>query len=398
MASFDNSNAVRYENTRLTDYSDDRTLHRSRMDLSLILLTMLLLIVGLVMVLSSSYASAYYSTVNSNGEGANATYQFLRQVMFALVGLAAMLMLSRLPVRVFRRWAYVALVVATVALALVLVFGKEVNNAKRWIQLGSSFRFQPSEIIKTAVILAFARLTVEQGPKKMRTFRYGILPFLVVLGIICLLLQREPHYSAIIIMLAIGLVMLFVGGVRLGWFAAAGVGGAGLLYIASQTVSYVKERIQAWQDPYSVASGAGYQIIQSLYAIGSGGLLGLGIGNSRQKYLYLPEESNDYIFSVVCEELGFIGALLIIALFMLLILRGYWVALHASDRFGMLVAVGITTKLALQVFLNIAVCTNFLPCTGISLPFFSYGGTALIMQLAEMGILLSISRDIPEKG
>lgn len=158
---------------------------------------------------------------------------------------------------------------------------------------------------------------------------------------------------------------------------------------------YASTRITTWRDPFASTSDEGYQIVQSLYSIGSGGLTGLGLGQSRQKYLYLPEEHNDFIFSVVCEELGFIGALLILTLFALLIIRGYWIALHSTDRYGFLVAAGITTLLAIQVILNVAVVTNLVPCTGISLPFFSYGGTALLMQMAEMGIVLSISRDLP---
>ena len=157
---------------------------------------------------------------------------------------------------------------------------------------------------------------------------------------------------------------------------------------------HASSRVQTWLDPFSDTSGDGYQIVQSLYAIGSGGLLGLGLGQSRQKYLYLPEEHNDFIFSVVCEELGYIGAILILALFAVLIVRGYWVAMHARDRYSSLVATGITTLLALQVFLNVAVVTNLIPCTGVSLPFFSYGGTALLIQMLEIGILLSISRDV----
>ena len=176
------------------------------------------------------------------------------------------------------------------------------------------------------------------------------------------------------------------------------MGGAGaLLLIAGKFVPYVHKRIVSWRDPFADTSAAGYQIVQSLYSIGSGGFLGLGLGQSRQKYLYLPEEHNDYIFSIVCEELGYVGAVAIFILFALLICRGYWIAAHSPDRYSFLVGVGITTLLSIQVFLNIAVVTNLIPCTGISLPFFSYGGTALLMQLGEMGIILSISRDIPTK-
>ena len=188
---------------------------------------------------------------------------------------------------------------------------------------------------------------------------------------------------------------MFVGGVKKGWFIAGIIVVGVLGWLIITKVGYSSTRIATWRDPFSDTTGTGWQIIQSLYSIGSGGFLGLGLGNSRQKYLYLPEEHNDFIFAVVCEELGWVGAVIIIILFMLLIIRGYWLAMHARDRFGTLVIVGITTLLALQVFFNIAVVTNFIPTTGISLPFFSYGGTALVMQLAEMGMILSVARQNP---
>lgn len=199
--------------------------------------------------------------------------------------------------------------------------------------------------------------------------------------------------SGTLLILAGAAAVLFAAGIHLGWFAA-GAGALGLLIVFMMS-GYQSTRIQVWRDPWAYPKDGGYQIIQSLYAIGSGGLLGLGLGKSRQKFLYLPEPENDFIFAIVCEELGLVGACIVLALFALLIVRGYWIALHARDRFGALVVVGITTLLAVQVFLNISVVTNFLPTTGISLPFFSYGGTALMIQLAEMGIVLAVSRQIP---
>ncbi|MDO4750302.1 MAG: FtsW/RodA/SpoVE family cell cycle protein, partial [Eubacteriales bacterium] len=249
---------------------------------------------------------------------------------------------------------------------------------------------------KIAVILFFASLICKNG-SRMRTFRHGILPFAVVLGIIVGLLVFEPHLSASVIILGVGAVMLFLGGVRLYWFVGGGILLSLAAFILIRFFPYASSRITTWQDPFSDMQGAGWQIVQSLYAIGSGGLLGLGLGQSRQKYLYLPEEHNDFIFSVVCEELGFIGAMLILALFALLIIRGYWLAMHSRDRYSFLVGCGITTLLAIQVILNVAVCTNFIPATGISLPLFSYGGTALLIQMAEMGIVLSLSREIPTR-
>ena len=391
MASLANpsQSAIRYENTRLRDYTADNTIERGRADLSLIMITLLLLTIGVVMVLSASFASAYY---NKSG---NATYYFVRQAIFALTGVAIMVMASRLPVNVYRRFSGPVLLLSIALLVVVLVIGKLTNGATRWINLGFT-TFQPSELAKLGIILYFSSMICHYK-EKMRTFRYGILPFLIILGVIVFLLALEPHISGILIITAIALVMLFVGGVRLGWFVGGGLSMGALLLLAYAAFGYVRDRIEAWRHPFLDPTDTGYQVVQSLYAIGSGGLLGLGLGNSRQKFLYLPEEHNDYIFSIVCEELGFIGAVLILALFAVLILRGYWIAMHARDRYSMLVGVGITTQLALQVIMNVAVCTNSIPCTGVSLPFFSYGGTAMWLQLGEIGILLSISRDIPER-
>ena len=233
--------------------------------------------------------------------------------------------------------------------------------------------------------------------EKMQTFRYGVVPFALILLVICGLVALEKHFSCILILLTIGASMMFLGGTDLKWFGygAIAVGVFAFLYL--KFMGYASARVTAWRDPDSDPAGDGYQILQSLYAIGSGGLMGLGLGRSRQKYLYLPEEHNDYIFPILCEELGFVGAMVVLVLFMLLIIRGYWIAMHARDRFGALMAAGLTTHLALQVFLNIGVVTNFLPATGISLPFFSYGGTALLIQLFEVGLILSVSRQNDNK-
>ena len=220
-----------------------------------------------------------------------------------------------------------------------------------------------------------------------------LIPYIIILGVIVLLMMREPHMSGTLLILAGAAAVLFAAGIHFGWFAAGGAV-LGVLVVAMMS-GYQSTRILVWKDPWSYPRDGGYQIIQSLYAIGSGGLTGLGLGKSRQKFLYLPEPENDFIFAIVCEELGLVGACVVLFLFALLIIRGYWIAIHARDRFGALVVVGITTLLAVQVFLNISVVTNLLPTTGISLPFFSYGGTALCIQLAEMGIVLAVSRQIP---
>lgn len=354
------------------------------LDLPFLGLTVLLTALGLVMIYSASYARALYETGDS-------AYFFKRQLGFALVGIGAMLAISRVRPALLRKLAFPVLGLSVLFLVLVFVpgIGQSENGATRWIRLGISF--QPSEIAKLGVILSYAAMISSFG-EKMETFRWGILPFGAILMVIVVLLRLEPHNSAIVIIACTAGAMLFLGGVKYRWFVL----GASVMLLGGVLLlgagGYEASRITAWQDPFSDPTDDGYQILQSLYAIGSGGLLGLGFGQGRQKYLYLPEEHNDYIFSIVCEELGLVGAVSILLLYALLILRGYWIAMHLRDRFLALTVAGITTLTALQVFFNIGVVTNLLPSTGISLPFFSYGGTALLIQLGEMGIILGASR------
>jgi len=356
----------------------------SIVDLPFLLLTLLLTGLGLVMIYSSSFARALYETGDS-------AYYFKRQLVFSLLGAGELMAVSRIRPELLRKLAFPILGASVLLLILVLVpgIGQSENGATRWIRLGISF--QPSEIAKLGVILSYAAM-IAAFQEKMETFRYGIAPFAAILAVIVVLLRLEPHNSAIVIIACTAGAMLFLGGVRYRWFLLGG----GLLLLGLAAVlgagGYEAGRITAWRDPFSDPADSGYQIIQSLYAIGSGGLLGLGFGQGRQKYLYLPEEHNDYIFAIVCEELGLVGALAILLLYALLILRGYWIAMHVRDRFLSLTVAGITTLTALQVFFNIGVVTNLLPSTGISLPFFSYGGTALLIQLGEMGIILGASR------
>lgn len=381
---------MRYDSARLADFSHVSGRKKAKgWDTSFFVLVLLLLSMGLVMVLSSSYARAYYDP--GGVTGGNAIYYFVRQLFFALLGLGAMLAASRLPMHIYRRYAPAFLVFVLVLLALVPFVGVKANGARRWLGVGG-LTVQPSELAKLAVVLSFSFLICKfRG--RMRSIRYGIMPFAGILVLIVALLVLEPHFSASVIIVAIGGVMLFLGGVRLVWFVSAfGAAAAGIAVLLT-FFPYASGRINTWRDPFSSPSDEGYQIVQSLYSIGSGGLSGLGLGGSRQKYLYLPEEHNDFIFSVLCEEMGFIGAALVLVLFSLLILRGYWIALHSPDDFSFLVTAGLISLLAIQVFLNVAVVTNLIPCTGISLPFFSYGGTALLIELFEMGIILSASRE-----
>jgi len=340
-------------------------------------------------VLSASFARAYYAPDKK------ATYYFARQLFFAVTGCGIMYLVSLFPIDILRRWSFPLLAATAALLFLVLVAGTEANGATRWFSVGG-ISFQPSEIAKLAVILFDARLIcLYRG--KMHSFRYGVLPFAIVAFSIVGLLVLEPHLSASIIILGITAAMMYMGGTSMKWFFIIGGLALGGIAVMAFGMDYSSDRISAWLDPFADSSDTGYQIVQSLYSIGSGGLSGLGLGQSRQKNLYLPEEHNDFIFAVVCEELGFIGSAAILCLFALLIMRGFWLALHCRDRYHFLVCGGISALLAIQVILNVAVVTNLVPCTGISLPFFSYGGTALWLQLGEMGIILSASRSVAGK-
>lgn len=355
-------------------------------DLPFLALVLLLLTLGLVMLYSASYAQSEYDT----GYAISTRY-LQKQAVCAAIGLVAMFFFSRIPAMLWYRLAWPLYAVSIVLLLSVLVIGEEVNGAKRWINL-AGLQFQPSEIAKFTMILLFSRLTRGFGTKA-RQFRYGVLGFGLTLMGILVPLALEKHLSAIMLMGMVAVVMMFVAGTSPKWLLAGAGGAAVFLVVYVSLMGYAGDRITAWLHPELDPGDTGYQILQSLYAIGSGGLFGLGYGKSRQKYLYLPFQYNDYIFAVICEELGFVGALGIMALFAMLILRGYWIALRASTRFSTVLAAGLTTLIAVQTVLNLCVVTNLLPSTGIALPFFSYGGTALAVNLGEMGIVLSISRE-----
>jgi cell division protein FtsW len=301
-----------------------------------------------------------------------------------------MVILSRIPPLFWLETAWPLYGISIVLLLCVLLFGQSVNGAKRWIQI-AGIQFQPSEIAKFTLIVLFARLTRGFGPSA-REFRYGVLGFGGALLGILIPFALEKHVSAIMLMRMVAVVMMFVAGTHPKWLALGAAAAVVFVIVYVSFMGYAGDRISAWLHPELDPSDTGYQILQSLYAIGSGGLFGLGFGKSRQKYLYLPFQYNDYIFAIICEELGLFGALLIMVLFALLILRGYWIALQAPDRFSTVLAAGLVTLIAVQTILNLGVVTNLLPSTGIALPFFSYGGTALAVNLAEMGIVLSISR------
>ena len=365
---------------------EDRRNVGETVDYPFLILILLLLGVGLAMLYSASSAQSMYDT------GYEISTKYLqKQAVCALLGLIAMYFFSRIPADVWYRLAWPIYGVSILLLLSVLVIGQEVNGAKRWVSIGG-IQFQPSEVAKFAMILVFARLTREYGPDAKK-FRFGVFGFGVTLLGILVPLALEKHLSAIMLMGMVAVVMMFVAGTSPKWLLA-GAGAAALFVLVYITfMGYAGDRVTAWLDPNSDPGDTGYQILQSLYAIGSGGLFGMGFGRSRQKYLYLPFQYNDYIFAIVCEELGLIGAGFIVILFLVTILRGYWIALKASTRFSTVLAAGLTTLIAVQTILNLCVVTNLLPSTGIALPFFSYGGTALAVNLGEMGVILNISRE-----
>ena len=370
---------------KLRAKEDRRLRAEERVDYPFAILVLLLLTVGLMMLWSASYAQSEYDT------GYESSVRYLtKQAACAAIGLAAMYVFSRIPAGVWYKLAWPLYGVSIVLLLSVLLFGQEVNGAKRWINI-LGIQFQPSEVAKFAMIVLFARLTRNYG-RDAKTFRYGVLGFGFALLGILVPLALEKHLSAIMLMGLVAVVMMFVAGTRMKWLLA-GAAAAGLFVVVYiSLMGYAGDRVTAWLHPEKDPGDTGYQILQSLYAIGSGGLFGLGYGKSRQKYLYLPFQYNDYIFAICCEELGLVGALAIVALFAATILRGYWIALRARDRFSTVLASGLITLIAVQTILNLCVVTNLLPSTGIALPFFSYGGTALAVNLGQMGILLSISR------
>ena len=360
---------------------------RGKIDATFLVLVLVLLTVGLVMLFSASHAYAFYNEGNS-------FYFIERQLVFAVIGVAAMLFASQINHKFIQKWAVLLYIAAVGLLLFADIFMRDQYGFARWIYIGN-FSFQPSEIAKFAIIVLFAHLAATNA-SKMQTFRYGVLPFGIALGIVALLVVLSRHLSGTVIVGALGIAMMWFGGTRFRYFGALlGLGAAGvaLIIIFPQFMAYTGDRVQVWLDPYSYYHEGGFQTIQALIAIGSGGIWGAGLGNSRQKYLYIPEPQNDFIFPVVCEELGFIGASAILLLFALLVARGFMIAWRCPDKFGSLLAAGCVTHIGLQVLLNIAVVTNTIPNTGISLPFFSYGGTALMMTLGEMGIVLSVSKN-----
>jgi len=369
------------------DSAKSIAIKRGKVDIVFLGLVLTLLTVGLVMLFSSSYAYSYtyYGT----------SYRFIiRQAAFAVVGLGAMFVCSRIPYHFWRKMSWIIYAIALGLLAFLLAVPPMLKgmDVKRWFAIGS-FSFQPSEIAKFAVIILFSHL-ISINYKQMDKFR--VIAFLVILlAVPCILVVLEPHLSATLLIFIIGVVLMIIGGLKWPYIVGGlGIGAVGAaVAMLTGIVGYGSDRIKYWLDPWADPLDKGFQTIQSLLAIGSGGLMGKGLGKSIQKQLWVPEPHNDFIFSIVCEELGVIGATIIVLLFCALVWRGFTIAMKSTDKFGCFMAVGLSFQVGLQAILNILVVTNTIPNTGISLPFFSYGGTSLVLLLAQMGIVLSVSRE-----
>lgn len=357
-----------------------------RIDTVFLSLVLILLTIGLVMLFSASYAFSYTHYNNS--------YRFiLRQGGYALFGVFMMFVFSKIDYHIWRRFSWVIFGISTLFLIVLLILPPMVQNmgVKRWFVIGP-VNFQPSETAKFALIVLFSTL-ISANYKQMRRPAF-VFTLLGILAVTCVLIVAEPHLSATILIFLIGVVLMVVGGLQMRYIIGGGLlaGGGVAALLLGGVIGYGSDRFKYWINPWLDPANKGFQTIQSLLAIGSGGIMGRGIGQSRQKYLWVPEPHNDFIFSIVCEELGLIGAMVIIILFALLVWRGFTIAMRSPDKFGSLLAIGLTFQVGLQAMLNIFVVTNTMPNTGISLPFFSYGGTSLVLLLAEMGIVLSVSR------
>ena len=390
------SSSAKKKKNRSGDFikSSDIVRVRGGIDRPMLVIIVLLLCFGSVMVFSASYAFSYQKYGDS--------YHYIKQhLLYAGVGLLAMAAAIRFDYRWMRKITIPVFLAVSGLLVLTPMVGLVKNATRRWIVIGG-IRFQPSELMKLALVLMLAwyfsryQKYVTDYSNFTRSSIYGIaIPFGIVV-FVCILIALESHFSCMIIMFLIGAVVIFAGGARKIWFLIAGGGAAVAAAFAISLSGYARSRVDVWLHPEKYMTGTIddkiYQTVQGLYAVGSGGFLGVGLGNSRQKHLFVPEPQNDFIFSIICEELGFVGAMAVLILFLLFTWRGFYIALKAPDTFSSLVVVGIVSKTTIQAILNIAVVTSVIPNTGISLPFFSYGGTALTMLLGEMGIVLSISR------
>lgn len=358
---------------------------RTRPDLILLGAVLALLAIGVVMVYSSSAVKGYLQFDDP--------YHFLKmEALWVVLGLAAMYICMRIDVQLLRRWVKPVLITAIVLLILVKVpgIGRKVNGADRWIGLGP-LSIQPSEVIKLAMILVMAQI-MAVDPYRIRSFRRGLVPVLGLLAVVAGLIMLQPDLGTTLAIAGTTFFMLIAAGARASHLVSLGAAGLGLVVAAIAAAPYRMRRILAFLDPWADPSGKGYQTIQALLALGPGGLFGLGLGQSRQKFLYLPENHTDFIFAMIGEELGFVGAVIVVLLFFLVAWRGYKVAMGAPDAFTGLLAVGLTSMVIIQAMINMGVVSGLLPVTGITLPFLSYGGTSLVFSMIGAGVLLNISR------
>lgn len=373
----------------------------AEVDITFFGLIIVLTVFGLAMMFSASYAAS----MQENGDG---YYVFKRQLLCALLGMVLMFVSSYLDYNFFfnTKITYLLFIASLVVCMYTAINGVDVAGAKRWIKIGS-ITFQPSELLKISFIIIFAYILSVNFQKFEKSKKYVIVPFMMIFGAVFIVLLLQRHMSAVMLFTIIGVAMMFASGMPakrfwqfIGICAVLGIIALLFLFIVKGggKFSYISERFQSWRDPEADTANTTHQTYESLLAIGSGGWFGLGFGESRQKHLYLPESQNDFIFAIICEELGFAGGVVVVLLFVLFILKGFQIAANSRDRFGMLVASGITVQIGIQALLNIMVATNGFPNTGISLPFFSAGGTALMLQLFEMGIMLSISRQNIKRG
>lgn len=353
-------------------------------DFVLFMTTLALVGIGLVMVFSSS-------AVTANVQYNDAYHFFKKQLLWALVSIVAMIVVMKINYARLKDFVIPLMFIAVVCLILVVTpLGTEVKGSSRWLMIGP-FNLSPSELAKLAVIMFMAR-SLDNNIEKIKSFRQGILPYLVILAIICALVMAQPDLGTSCAIAGTVFFLLMVAGARwshLGMIAAAGVAAIGT---AIAVAPYRMERMIAFINPWKYAGDEGFQIIQSLYALGSGGLFGMGLGRSRQKFFYLPEQHTDFIFAILGEELGFIGAFVVLMLFVLFAWRGFKIAINAPDNFGSILASGITVMVILQASINIGVVSGMLPVTGITLPFISYGGSSLLFTMTGVGLLLNISR------
>jgi len=357
---------------------------RHAMDLSLFVTVVLLLVIGVMMVFSSSF---YFAM----SQWQDKYYFFYKDLKFAIVGFGIMVVVAMVPYRMYKKFAPMLLVVSLGLLALVLTpVGTEINGAQRWIYIGS-ISIMPSEVAKISAII-FTAHSLENNRNHLKKFTVGILPYLILIAFYFGLIILQPNLSTAITITLIIMTMVFVAGARLDQIIGLGIAGVAAFGVFAMSAEYRRARILAFMNPFDYADSSGWQVIQSLYAIGSGGLFGVGIGQSIQNKLYIPEPQNDFIFATIGEEFGFVGCVIVILLFFILIYRGVKIAVNAPDLFGSLVATGIVAMISFQVIINISVATSSMPVTGIPLPFISFGGSSLLILMGCMGILLNISQ------